>query len=571
MGLTARAMDRATGAEAPHASPAAEDLAHALGLSVTVADVLHGRGFAADERTRRFLAPKLAHLTPPDGMADRAPAAARIARAIRDRETVCLFGDYDCDGVTATAIMAETIDRLGGRTVPVLASRFGSGYGLTEPALERVRATGASLVVTCDCGSSDHAQLGALRASGIDAVVIDHHLVPDAPLPAVAFLNPCRPDCGFPYKGMASCGLALSLAAELRKQVGRELDLRPLLDLVAIGTVADVAPLDGDNRVLVKVGLDVLGAGGRAGLGALGAGAGRRFERPTAQDIAFFFGPRLNAPGRLGDASLALELVLARDAGRAREIAVALERLTAERREIQRAMLADAMADIDAQGWADDPALVLARQGWHPGVVGIVAGRLAQRYRRPAIVVALDGAAGRGSVRAPDGFRIHDALTECADVLESFGGHQAAAGLEVRAERIAALRERWCRVAAAAGAAATDRDTGERVSPVRLDERDDLARVLADLDLIEPCGEGNPAPLVVVGPARVVQARDAKGHLRLQLDWSGRPLGAFWPERGELCGSLGQEVRSFVGRLRRDRWRGGDAAELLVERLCPSP
>ncbi|MBI4953736.1 MAG: DHH family phosphoesterase, partial [Myxococcales bacterium] len=275
-----------------------------------MAEALVRRGHGAGEPLTRWLEPRLAHLTPPDAMADRTAAAERIAHAIRARERIAVFGDYDCDGMTATALLTEVVQELGGEAVALCASRFAGGYGLSTPALERVRATGASLLVTCDCGSTDHERLAVARAAGIDAVVIDHHLVPDEPLPAVAFLNPNRPGCGFPYKGLASCGLALSIAAELRRLCGRELDLRRWLDLVAIGTIADVAPLDGDNRILVRAGLARLCAAGlRPGLAALAARL-PALLRPIAEDVAFRVAPRLNAPGRLGDPALALELLL---------------------------------------------------------------------------------------------------------------------------------------------------------------------------------------------------------------------------------------------------------------------
>ncbi|MCA9618977.1 MAG: DHH family phosphoesterase, partial [Myxococcales bacterium] len=236
-------------------------LAERVGLTITVADVLHRRGATEGEILERWLDPKLSHLTPPDAMADLDAGASRITRAIRNRERICVFGDYDCDGITSAAILSEVIATLGGDVTALVANRFAGGYGLSEMALDRVRATGASLLVTCDCGSSDHARLAAARKAGIDAVVIDHHLVPDEPLPAVAFLNPHRPDCGFPYKGLASCGLALFVAAALRRQLDPKLDIRRWLDLVAVGTIADVAPLDGDNRALVRAGLRVIAQG----------------------------------------------------------------------------------------------------------------------------------------------------------------------------------------------------------------------------------------------------------------------------------------------------------------------
>ncbi|HSC89670.1 MAG TPA: DHH family phosphoesterase, partial [Polyangiaceae bacterium] len=222
-------------------------------LRVQLARLGLGEGTAERER---FLRPRLAELTRPDAMVDRSTAARRLARAVRENERIVVFGDYDCDGMTATAILTDALRELGASSVtPVLASRFAGGYGLSARALERVLEAEPSLVITCDCGSSDHPSLERLRQRGVDAVVIDHHLVPAEPLPALAFLNPHRPDCGFAYKGLASCGLAFSVVAALRSELGAQLDPKGYLDLVAIGTIADVAPLDGDNRALVRAGL----------------------------------------------------------------------------------------------------------------------------------------------------------------------------------------------------------------------------------------------------------------------------------------------------------------------------
>jgi single-stranded-DNA-specific exonuclease len=552
------------------ASAAALALSRSLGLSITAADVLHRRGLGADDGTRRFLEPLLSHLTPPDAMADREASAERLARAVRAREKVCVFGDYDCDGITSTALVTSFLRALGGDVTPLLATRREGAYGLSAPALERVLAARPTLLVTCDCGSSDHERLAAARARGVDVVVIDHHLVPTEPLPAYAFLNPHRPECGFPYKGMASVGLALSLGAAVRRALGASLDLRPFLDLVAIGTIADVAPLDGDNRALVRAGLAVLSGAAapvRPGLRALAENARIDLRAGLrAEDVAFRIAPRLNAPGRLGDPDLSLQLLLEQSPTTAVGIAAAVEQLAEQRRAVQAEILAEAFAEIEASGFASAPAIVVARRGWHPGIVGIVAGRIASRYGRPTIVVAIEGDKGRGSVRGPAGSRLHDALTKCRHALVGFGGHQAAAGLEVRPDRIEALRDAWCDAFAGAQPA---RGEGEGEADVRLDDRDDPTVVARDLQRLEPCGEANRAPRVLLSDVRVLSARNLKGHLRVELSLpSGRgALGGFGFELGDLAERLAGARADVVGQIRADTWRGGDAIELRLERI----
>ncbi len=553
------------------ASVAAVELSRELGIAISAADALHRGGWAAGEATRRFLDPKLAHLTPPEAMIDRDASAERIARAVRAGETICVFGDYDCDGITSAAIMTSILQALGGTAIPLLATRLEGSYGLSHKALARVFATSATLLVTCDCGSSDHERLAVARARGLDVVVIDHHLVPPEPLPVVAFLNPHRPECGFPYKGLASCGLALSLGAAVRRLLGQNLDLRPFLDLVAIGTIADVAPLTGDNRVLVKAGLQVLATGARPGLRALAYNA--KIDLPkgaTAEDIAFRVAPRLNATGRLGDPDLSLELLLEKNPVKATGLAATMEQISLKRRTIQDLMLVEAFAEIERCGYASAPGIVLAREGWHPGVVGIVAGRIASRFKRPTIIASIEGVSGRGSVRGPAGSRLHDALTRCKGELVGFGGHQAAAGLEVRADRVDALRDLWCEVFTERGAGRAAVDADELLADIRLDDRDDLAAAADDLARLEPCGEGNRAPLLLVRGARLISARNLKTHLKVEVVFGRRAtMGGFAFELGHLADALAKSSHvDILGRLRRDAWRGGDAVELKIERIA---
>jgi single-stranded-DNA-specific exonuclease len=500
-------------------------------------------------------------------MRDRNEAVDRIARAVRAKERVCVFGDYDADGVTAAALMTDVLRVLGAQVAPVLADRFAGGYGLSGPALARVLATGASLLVTCDCGSTDHERLERARASGVDAVVIDHHRVPDAPLPAVAFLNPHRPECGFAYKGLASVGLALSVGAGVRAALGVSLDMRRWLDFVAIGTIGDVAPLDGDNRALVRAGLALLSNAQRPGVRALAEIAGCTAGRTTGEDVSFRIAPRINAPGRLDKPDLALDLLLASNDVDARRIAAQVEDLCTRRKQVERAMVAEALEMLADPGLARMPCIVLARQGWHPGVVGIVAGRLASRFSKPAVVIALDGARGRGSARAPNGFSVFDALGSCRDLLCGFGGHHAAAGLEVASDRIDTLRDRFADACLAmglpAGSASADADA-------ILAESDAPGRVLSDLERFEPCGQANPAPRVAIPRARVIGVREVgSGHLRLWVDVFGRALPCFGAEMAPLAARLGSHAR-LVGALRRDTWTGEGSVEMRIAAAEPA-
>jgi len=532
----------------------------------TIARHLLVLGLSEDATARtRFLLPRLAELSDPATMADRTQAAARLALAIKRKERIVVFGDYDCDGMTATAIMTEALRKLGAaEVVPLLASRFDGGYGLSLRALERVLEAKPDLVVTCDCGSSDHESLEVLAEKGIDALVIDHHLVPERPLPVLAFLNPHRPECQFAYKGLASCGLALSLVAAVRAELGAALDVRSWLDLVAIGTIADVAPLDGDNRALVRAGLAQLARAERPGLLSLCDVIGLdRSGTLVASDVAFRIAPRLNAPGRMGPPDLALQLLLERDPEKARSLALEVEHLCQMRREAQTSIEREASEDADLHGSVD--AVVVGRPGWNHGIVGIVAGRIAETRACPTVVIGFEGDVGRGSVRGPAGFPLFDAVQAASSALVRFGGHQAAAGLELRLERLVEFRALF------AAACAERRDYPRVVAraPLEVDASDDLGELLADLYELEPCGQGNPAPLLRLS-GQVRGSRALKGgHLKMDLERAGGGrLSVFGPGLGSRLESLGSSV-TVVGSLRADRYRGGDALEFLAQRLDP--
>jgi len=547
-------------------SPDALELKRVLSISGTLAVWLARRGLFDPEQARRFLSPRLAELTPPHAMLDRQVAAERLADAVRRRERIAVFGDYDCDGITATAVLTELLRALDGDVVPLVAERAGGGYGVSPAAVERIVATGATLVVTCDCGSSDHVTLADLERRGLDVIVIDHHLVPDEPLPALAFLNPQRPGCGFPYKSLASCGLALSVGAAVRSVLGRTLELKSVLDLVAIGSIADVVSLAGDNRALVRAGLFELGQARRPGMRALFELA--NIERGTAlsaEDVAFRIAPRLNAPGRLGSAAVTLELLLERNPERADALAGEVEQRNAERRVLQDRILDEARAEIREHRFDDGAAIVLGREGWEQGVVGIVAGRLADEFARPVVVVGFEDGVGRGSVRGPRGSLLHDALSAVSACLVRFGGHQAAAGLEVTLPCLGELREGFVAAIAKRGPALAAPEA-RPLTP--LVPGDSLPRVLGDFALLEPCGEGNPCPELEL-EGTVVRAREVKGgHLKLELELgSGERLGAFGVGLGERAAALSGHV-SLAGRLRRDHYRGGDAVELKISRLA---
>jgi single-stranded-DNA-specific exonuclease len=557
-------------------------MARELALHPATARCLAGRGVVELERAQAFLDPRLSALRPPieGGMAGFPEAVDRLARAILAADTIGIFGDYDVDGVTTTALLTSFLRRLGARVVPRVAQRA-EGYGFSPAVANELADGGCRVILTVDCGTSDVDAILCARGRGIDVIVVDHHQVPDrGEHPAVALLNPHRPDSRYPFRGLCSVGLGFFLAAALRTDLkargfflGRpEPDVRELLDLVAIGTIADMAPLGDENRVLVTAGLRELTQRRRPGVAALLARAGVEL-RPgglTEIDVAWKIAPRLNAPGRLGDAAPALDLLLAVDADEADDRAAACDDANLQRRTLSDRAASEAFADAEA--FAGDAAITVARPGWHPGVVGIVAAKLAERYGKPACVIAIDAESqeGRGSVRTAAGLDVHRALAVCREHLVRWGGHKQAAGLTVDAARVDDLR----RAFAGAIATASDPSSGGR-APIAVDALvglGDVDRLAREVEALAPFGPGNAEPAFAVAGARVSESRrvgEGGAHLKLTLECEGATKSAIAFRMGDRDPGPGAAV-DVAFRPEISYFRGEKRVELRVHQLWPA-
>jgi single-stranded-DNA-specific exonuclease len=531
--------------------------------------VLLHRGYNEEVPAREFLSSRLAGLTSPDLMADRALAADRLARAVRARELIAVFGDYDVDGTTSATILSGILEQLGGEVHVSVGNRWQGGYGLSDFALDRILAEHPKVLVTCDCGSSDHDRIERARRAGVDVIVVDHHLVPEQTLPALAFLNPHRAECGFAYKGLASAGLVLSLGAAIRAVLGAKLDLRTWLDLVALGTIADVAPLDGDNRRLVRAGLARLATGeARPGVVALRELARVRGSHVSAVDVAFRMTPRLNAAGRMADPALTLALLRARDPYEARQAAARVEQCNDERKTTERRVTEEAIAQvISLYGAAPSGGVVLASETFHRGVVGITAARIVERFGVPAIVVALEAGHGHGSARTPAGYPLFTAISRCSESLLRFGGHNAAAGMSLEADRVPDFRAQFSE---ATRDFVSQLGNAERLVDVALEPGKFDLPSATDLCLLEPLGEANSEPLFLLPDASVIECGVVAGaHLKLELRVGDRSVRAFGYEMAAQAVAAGTSV-SALGNLRPDTWLGGDRVELRLIDLASS-
>ena len=535
-----------------------ERLSAELHLPPVMCRLLAGRGFREPDSAKVYLRPRLNQLHGPMLVSGMDQAIARLARAIRGQETILVHGDYDVDGMCSTTIMVQTIRALGGKAVPFIPLRLRDGYDLSRAGVNAVRDCGATVVLTCDCGTSAHGPIAELQGTGIDVIVADHHL-PSAALPAaLTVLNPRRPGCTSPDKDLAAAGVAFKLALAITRELGgNENVVIKMLDLVALATVADVAPLRGENRVMVRYGLRLLNASERPGIQALLKACGMSGRRLTAGRIAFILAPRLNAAGRLAHAMRGVELLMSTSEHEANAIARELEELNAQRQDIDRATLDQARDLVQQLPLADTYGIVLANAGWHPGVIGIVASRLVEEFGRPAILIALDGEEGKGSGRSISAFDLHAGLVQCRDLLLRFGGHRAAAGVTIASARVEEFRDRFNQVAASQ---LTDDDLQPEIRTdleIELTEAtDELERLLHHM---EPCGIANPSPVFVsrsvtlAQPPRIV----GKDGLRLVLRQGARDLPALGWTMAARAEGLAQGQRIDVAyRLERDEYNG---------------
>ena len=561
---------------------AAAALAQALELPEIVARVLAGRGIGpADAGT--FLDPTLKALLPdPSHLRDMDAAVERIVAAITCGETIGVLGDYDVDGATSSALLARFLSRLG-RAAPVyIPDRQKEGYGPNLPALMRLREEGASLVLTVDCGTTAYDPIEAAVEAGLEIIVVDHHVAePRLPRGALV-INPNRADEDSPCGQLAAVGVTFLLCVAVNRALREQFwygeghaepDLRDFLDLVALGTVCDVVPLTGVNRALVTQGLKVMAARGNPGIAAL-ADVGRVDRALDAYHAGFVLGPRVNAGGRVGDASLGVRLLTTDDTNEARALAERLDGYNRERQEIEQAVLDAALAQAEDQAARTDaPLLMVAAEGWHPGVIGIVAGRLRERFDRPACVVALDGGIGKGSGRSVNGIALGPAVIAAhqAGILINGGGHAMAAGFTVDEARLGEFTDYL--------ADHISRQLGDAPLAPRLslDGALSLSGVTTEtVELLEragPFGAGNPRPRFAVPNARIVAADIVgKDHVRCTVtgpDGTGRLKGIAFRAAGTPLGEGLLNTRGrplhLAGQLRRNEWQGRVSVELTIE------
>jgi single-stranded-DNA-specific exonuclease len=550
--------------EVPREAPPSvvERISDTWGLSRVAASLVVDRlGCDADDDTiRRFLHPRFKHLHDPYALAGMTDAVDRLVRAIYDREPVTIFGDYDVDGTCSTTMLVSTLSRLGVQTEWRVPHRETDGYGLSDRGVELVRETAGRLVITVDCGVTSVDQVDALNADGRDVIIVDHHEPAERLPEAVAVLDPKRKDCSYPFDGLAAVGMTFKLIQALEDVLGTPpgtLTL-PVLDLVALGTAADIVPMRDENRVLMRAGLRKLSKSPRTGIEALISVAGLDTDHMTTSSVVFGLAPRINAAGRMGSAGVAIDLLLSDDYSEALDIARTLDAANQERQAEDKRTLEAATLEAEEQIAAGAKALVLADADWHPGVVGIVAARLVERFYLPTVMIVPGEPVGRGSGRSVEGFDLHAALGECADHLEGYGGHVRAAGLSIATDKVPAFRERFQQVAA-------ERLDDEMLRPrqkvdvvASLDEVS--MEMIGEIERLGPFGPENRRPVFLsrgvtaAAPPEILKRTHLKGDLR-----AGSAIHEFiafgMADRAELFDgpvdiSYVPELNTFRGRTR---------------------
>lgn len=544
-----------------------------LAVSPRLARLLVNRGLTEPAAAAGFLDATLSRqLRSPLLFREMPAAATRVVEAIRRRETIGIFGDYDVDGISGSAILVLFLRALGAEPALYIPHRVRDGYGLNDQGMRALAEQGARLVITVDCGGSSHREIARARESGLDVIVCDHHQVSGQPLAAHAVLNPMEPTAGFPFTGLCGAGvsfyLALGVRMRLREQGGADLpDLRRWLDLVSLGTIADIVPMLEENRVLVKYGLREIAAAHRPGMAALKTVSG--VSTVSTGAVGFRLAPRLNAGGRLAEATAAVELLTTDSPERARQLAEGLDQENRARRAIEEDIRADALRLIDEDpDFASRRTIVLASPGWHPGVIGIVASRLVDRFYRPAVLIALnaENGQGRGSCRGIADVHLYQLLQRCGDLLIGFGGHRMAAGLSIHADRVSEF-------AACFEAAVREATTPAHFIPtIDVDDEIALAEVnqelVSDIERLEPFGPGNREPVFSTPRVTVVSRRIVgESHLKLEVrqDRSSLPAIAFGMAEAPVAPG---DVVDLLSVPERDDWRGGHC--LRVKQVRPS-
>ena len=551
-------------------------LSHELQIDPILAQILINRSIRNSVDAKLFLAPSLLALHNPFLMKDMKKGVNRLIKAIYNREKMMIYGDYDADGITSVAILYKFLQRINVDVHYRIPNRFSEGYSLNRTAIDEIKASGASLILTVDCGVSDYEHVDYASSQGIDIIVLDHHEIPEKLPKAAAVINTNRTDCQFPFKSLAGVGIVFNFLIALRGELRTQNfwndqtypNLRDYLDLVALGTIGDIVPLLDENRIFAKIGLDLINEGKNIGLQALKEVGGIDHQPVDSGTASYNLIPRLNAAGRIASAEDALKLLLTEDRSEALNLARKLESYNRERQLMERNILDEIFKEIAAyQNLNNCGLLFFSSENWHPGVIGIVASRLVDIYYRPAILISLKNGIGKGSGRSIAEFNLHESLSKCQHLLLAHGGHRYAAGLSIKEEEIAKLKS----------------DLEEMVSrevefetlfpKTAIDAQCNMGQIkydlISQLKLLGPFGNKNPEPVLCIRNAMVgTSSIVGHNHLTMRISADGSSCNSIWFNKGHLCSQVSGARFDIVFTPQINRWNGGAQLQLKMRDMA---
>lgn len=554
----------------PYDPAVISDMSERLNIPKPVARVLYNRGLIEIDDVRRFLSPDISHLHDPFLMKDMDKAVDRLIIALREHEEILIYGDYDVDGITSVATLYLFLKDLGGKVSFYIPNRATEGYGISKGGIEDARRRGCSLIISVDCGITSVEEVKQAKAYSIDLIISDHHEPAEKTPDAWAVVDPKQIDCQYPFKDLAGVGVAFKLAQGLLRQLNLDSSyVEKYLDLVAIGSAADIVPLIDENRVFVKLGLEKLNAEGLDGIITLIETAGFQPGKIDVGQIIYGLAPRINAVGRLGHASPAVELLVTRNHMRALQIAQQLEEENRRRKEIDSHTLEEALKKIESEFDPEtDKVIVVAGEQWHPGVIGIVASRIIERYFRPTVMISIENGIGKGSARSIPNFDLHSALKSCADLFIQFGGHKYAAGLTIKAENIPEFKKRFNEITSSI------LNEDDLIRKIKIDDEISIDIITPDLvrmiNLLAPFGPRNACPLFVtrdlevIGEPRIV----GNNHLKFRVGHNGTVLDVIAFNKGEHLRRLQENrVVDIVYNIEENLWMNRTSLQLKIRDL----
>jgi single-stranded-DNA-specific exonuclease len=541
-------------------------LVRELGLTPIVSQILMNRDITNIDAALRYLSPSLGDLHNPFLMQDMRKAVDRLVRAIRLREKVVIYGDYDADGITSVVALFRFLKQIHEQVTYYIPDRITEGYGLNRQAVERLRSEGTALIVTVDCGISDHESIAHARGLGMDTVILDHHELSDTLPVAVAAVNPHRTDCSFPFKNLAAVGIVFNFLIALRGVLREEgywkdngyPNLREYLDLVALGTLGDIAPLVDENRIFVKVGLDVMTEDRRVGINALKLVSGIENQTIDSNKASFSIIPRINAAGRIALAKDAVELLLAESPERANELARKLDGLNRKRQVMEKEIFNELLEQAEDRFETGEMGpLVFSSPKWHPGVIGIAASRMVDRFGRPVILISIKDGVGKGSGRSDTDFNMYQGLKRCESLLLSYGGHRYAAGISIREEDIGEFSAAFQKIVY------EHRSETGFTAVTAVDARCSLVEItrelLSQFDRLAPFGSRNPEPILCVRGVNIDSTSIVgNNHLKMRVSADGVSRDSIWFGKGRLFPALSAGILDIVFTPQINYWNGAD-------------